>query len=362
MNSPKFKVCFLVVTFFLISSTQKNYSQNLAHTTNKNLISNPSFEKTNAAVKKLNHAMRNFGVMSDWKKLINSPDVHHPAVSEVKFMHNVPNFLKQFGAQEPRTGEGKVGMYITGGQFKEGIISNLKTKLTPGKYYYFQMYASLGEGVSRGCTSSIGAYFSARIPKITPTSKLKLHIESAKNVCDTQVWSKICGVYKAKGTEKYISLGYFGDSPKGKSIKGGGFSEAYYFIDDVLLIEMKDPKGLNPTTICDMALDFSDIEFLEGESETYKEIKKALDSYIQYVTVFNVNKVTITGHADDAGSSWENDIMASVRAYNIKAYMIEKGVDEELIEVISAGDTQPVVTEGSDLDPTSNNRVSIDIE
>ena len=129
-------------------------------------------------------------------------------------------------------------------------------------------------------------------------------------------------------------------------------------------MEMLNPTGLNPTTICGMALDFSDIEFLEGESEVYEEIKTALDSYIQYVSVFKVNSITITGHADDAGFFFENDIMAAMRAHNAKSYMIEKGVDESLIQVISASNTVPVVTdpENLDLDHTSNNRISIVIE
>ncbi|MBQ4820352.1 OmpA family protein [Aquimarina sp. MMG016] len=363
MKSPKSKSYSLIIAICVIAFSYKGLAQNLTHTTNQNLVPNPSFEKTNAAVKRLNHAMRNFGVMSDWKALVNSPDVHHPAVDDVKFMHRSPNFLKQFGSQEPRTGEGKVGLYIAGGQHKEGIITKLKSKLSAGKYYYFQMYVSLGEGVSKSCTSSIGSYFTAIKPKITPTSKLRLSIESSEVVCDTQVWTKVCGVYKAKGTEKYVSLGYFSDAPKGKSRKGsGGFSEAYYYIDDVLLMEMQDPKGLNPRTICGMALDFSDIEFLEGESEAYDDIKKALDSYIQYVNVFKVNKITITGHADDAGSSFENEIMSAVRASNVKAYMVEKGVDESLIETVFAGDTQPANIDGSDIDVTTNNRISINIE
>ncbi|MDY8134115.1 OmpA family protein [Aquimarina sp. 2201CG5-10] len=365
MNNPNPKFYFLLIVIFSLSINHKSLGQNLLHTTNENIVPNPSFERTNPAIKKLNHAMRNFGIIADWKPLVNSPDAHHPYVQEVDFNHKSPRFLSQFGSQQSRTGEGKVGMYIAGGAYKEGIIAKLNRNLSPGKYYYFQMYASPGEGVSKSCTSSIGAYFSARIPKITPTTKLRLHVKSSELICDTQVWTKVCGIYKASGKEKYISLGYFGDSPNGKSLRGSGaFSEAYYYMDDVLLIEMQDPKGIDVNAICGMVLDFSDIEFLEGESEAYEEIKKALDSYIQYVKIFKVNKIQITGHSDDAGTSFENEIMSAVRASNVKAYMIEKGVDENLIEVIFAGDTQPVVTDesSSNLDITSNNRVSINIE
>ena len=196
-------LCLFLFSFF------GSYSQNLTHTTNQNLILNPSFEQVKPSVTKLHHEMRNFGIIDGWRSLINSPDAFHPEMSKVKFIHKAPRFFNQFGQQTPRTGIAKVGMYIAGGQSKEGIITKLKQRLIPGKYYYFQMYASLAEGVSRACTSSIGAYFSARNPVITPTSKLKLHIASSEDICDTNEWTKICGVYKAKGTESYISIGIF---------------------------------------------------------------------------------------------------------------------------------------------------------
>ncbi len=361
MRVPNSKFCILLIAFTILS-VQSGNSQNFEHSKAQNLIPNPSFEDVNRSLKRMDMEMQNFGFMKDWKPAINSPDVYHPDLELIRFIHKSPNFLKQFGAQDPRTGEGKVGMYIVGGMYKEGVTAKLKRPLSAGKYYYFHMYVSLGEGISNSCTSSIGSYFSARSPKITGTSKFPLHIESSKMVCDTKGWAKVCGVYRAKGTEKYISLGYFSDSPKGKSVKGGKYDTGYYFVDDVLLMEMRDPKNLVQSQICNMALDFSPIEFLVGESEAYKEIQKALDSYIQYVTIFKVNSVKIIGHADDAGSTFENEIMSAMRASNVKQYMIEKGVDESLIEVVGAGNTMPIVTTGSDLDPDSNNRVEIKIE
>ncbi|WP_082422527.1 OmpA family protein [Aquimarina longa] len=361
MRVPNSKFYVLLI-IFTIMVTQSSIGQNFIHSKTQNLIPNPSFEATNAAIARLEMAMQNFGIIKDWKAAINSPDAYHPRLKEIRFSHKAPNFLKQFGNQDPKTGDGKVGMYIAGGAYKEGITAKLKQPLSPGKYYYFHMYVSLAEGVSNSCTSSIGSYFTARSPKITATAKFPLHIKSSKMVCDTKGWAKVCGVYKAKGTEKYISLGYFSDSPKGKSVKGKDFDTAYYFIDDVLLMEMRDPKNLVASQVCNMALDFLPVEFLIGESEAYKEIQQKLDSYIQYVKIFKVTTVKIIGHADDGGSSFENEIMSAMRANNVKKYFVEQGIDEPLIEVIAAGNTEPIVTENSNLDPESNNRVEIKIE
>ncbi|GAA3514646.1 hypothetical protein GCM10022393_30760 [Aquimarina addita] len=355
MHIPKPTLHFLLTILFVIGVQYTNNAQNL--------IPNPSFEKTNPAVKKLIHEMRNFGVVSDWKALTNSPDAHHPFVNEVNFDHKAPNFLKQFGPQEPRTGEGQVGIYIAGNNTKESFTAKLNSPLKAGKYYYFHMYVSLSEGLSNSCTSSIGSYFTARVPRITETSKYNLHIESSKLICDTKGWTKVCGIYKAKGTEKYISIGYFSDSPKGKSVKGGGFENAYYFVDDLELLEMRSVSNLVESDVCNMALDFSDVEYLIGESEVYQEIKKELDSYLQYLKIFKVNRVQIIGHANDSEISFENEILSYARAGFVKAYLIENGIDETLIESTGVANTQP--QDDPEIDNTelgSNARVQIIIE
>lgn len=356
MNSPKSNLNLLLIVIFVVCCLYSSKAQNL--------VPNPSFENTRTNLKKMKHEMRNFDILSDWKTLTNSPDAHHPAVSEMKFDHKAPNFLQQFGSQEPRTGEGKVGIYVTGNNTKESIVTKLNQPLKAGRYYYFHMYVSLGEGkVSNSCTSSIGSYFTARVPRITETSTYKLHIESSEMICDTKEWTKVCGVYRAKGTEKYMSLGYFSDTPNGKGLRGGSFSDAYYYIDDVELREMQDVKGVDVDNICNMALDFSDIEYLIGESEVYTEIKTALDSYLQYLKVFKFNSIKIVGHANDSEIEFENEILSAARAGFVREYLIENGIDETLIEHVGVSNTEP--KEGDDIDNNelgSNARVQIIID
>ncbi len=373
MKIPKSKFYFL----FLILNI------GLIHTieSQRNLIPNPSFEITNPSVKKIKMAMQNFDIMDSWKATINSPDAFHPNIENINFIHKSPNFLKQFGVQEPRTGEGKAGIYIEGGLHNEGVTAMLSGPLSKGKYYYFHMYTSLAEGVSNSCTSSIGAYFSAVYPRITETSNFPLHIKSSKMICDSKEWTKICGVYRAKGNEKYISIGYFGNNPVGKSLKSGSYDTAYYFIDDLLLIEIQDTKSVMPETICNMALDFKDVEFLIGESEIEEDIKKSLNSYIQYAKVFKITAIKIIGHANDGDavvkdeteedeenkeseieSGDPNEMLSLARANNVKAYFIENGIPEELIEAIGIGNTSPIEEIDGKIDAKSNSRVQIKFE
>lgn len=366
MRNRNSRFIVLTVVFCVFGFIQNTSAQNLTHSGGLNLIPNPSFENLDTSIRRMDMEMENFGVIKDWKVATSSPDVHHPDLDRISFLHKAPNFLKQFGDQKPRTGKGKVGMYIAGGVYKEGVTAKLKKTLTAGKFYYFHMYVSLGEGISNSCTSSIGSYFTARKPRISATSRLPLNIESSKVICDDKEWTKVCGVYRAKGTENYVSLGYFSDSPRGKAKDGGKYDAAYYYVDDAMLLEMRDTRDLSTAQICDMALDFSPLEFLVGESEVYPEIQKQLDSYIQYISIFNVKKVQIVGHADDSGSIFENEIMSAMRASNVKRYFVEKGIDESLLEVVAAGNTKPIVTaeteEDSDLDKESNNRIEIVIE
>ena len=354
MKIPNFNLRFfslIILVLFAFKSTAQN------------LIPNPGFEEVNPAVKQLTHEMRNFGIVSNWKALTNSPDAYHPFLKEVNFAHKAPKFLTQFGPQQPRTGEGKIGFFVAGNASKEGVVAKLNAPLKAGTYYYFHMYVSLSEGISNSCTSSIGPYFTAIVPRVTETSKFNLHIDSPDLICDTQGWTKICGIYKAKGTEKYVSIGYFSNSPKGKGINGGDFRDAYYFVDDLELRELQKVENLVEENVCNMALDFSDIEYLIGETEVYEEIKAALDSYLQYMKIFKINSIKIIGHANDTGIDFENEIIASTRADFVREYLIENGIDEMIIEAVGVANTEPKPLEEDEVEePGSNARVEIIIE
>ena len=179
-----------------------------------------------------------------------------------------------------------------------------------------------------------------------------------------KIGQRSAGFIKPKELKNLFLLGIFLIVPKGKRFKGGGsFADAYYFVDDLELREMQSIGNLVEADVCNMALDFSDIDYLIGETEVYEEIKASLDSYLQYIKIFKVNSIKIVGHANDTELDFENEIIAATRADYVREYLIENGVDELLIESIGVANTEPRELEEGDIEELgSNARVQIIIE
>lgn len=59
-------------------------------------------------------------------------------------------------------------------------------------------------------------------------------------------------------------------------------------------------------------------------------------------TCAEVKLVLITGHADRLGSQRYNQKLSEKRANAVKAYLVKKGVNADVIEIMGAGKTQPL--------------------
>jgi hypothetical protein len=62
----------------------------------------------------------------------------------------------------------------------------------------------------------------------------------------------IKGIYRAKGGEKFLTIGFFDKDEKFIRVRENPkndptFKSAYYFIDDVSLVPVDDPSGCNCT-------------------------------------------------------------------------------------------------------------------
>ncbi len=93
-----------------------------------------------------------------------------------------------------------------------------------------------------------------------------------------------------------------------------------------------------PITIAAKSLfDFGKAVLKPGAKETLdKEVVAKLPSFKQ------ITAVIISGHADRLGSATYNQKLSERRAEAVKAYLISKGVDANLIETYGYGKTQAV--------------------
>jgi len=157
----------------------------------------------------------------------------------------VPN--NWFGHQEPKTGEAYVGIH---NGYGSAIQCKLKEPLMKDSLYHVGFHVSLGEK-SNCAIYDIGAYISAAGIASKPRGKnknkhlyrFKPQVKNNKNnyITDTENWTKISGVYKAKGGEEYILIGTFKPFDKIEKAKLNEpcdyeCTRCLYYIDDVFVI------------------------------------------------------------------------------------------------------------------------------
>ncbi|MCF8296442.1 MAG: T9SS type A sorting domain-containing protein [Saprospiraceae bacterium] len=147
------------------------------------------------------------------------------------------------GYQYARTGNAYAGFmfytYTTSLETREYISVELINSLNPVRTYYAEFYVSLCN-ISAYGIKNVGAYFGKNIPSYNVPLGYA-HIEySGSPIIDTMNWIKVSGYFKPddEGT-KYMTIGNFADSGQTvyQKINNGVFIWAYYYIDDVLVMD-----------------------------------------------------------------------------------------------------------------------------
>ena len=82
--------------------------------------------------------------------------------------------------------------------------------------------------------------------------------------------------------------------------------------------------------------------FAFERAELADEGRKVLDDLAQKLLVLDARSIAITAHADRIGDPDYNARLAARRAHAIRAYLVDKGVSEELFRFESKGSSEPV--------------------
>lgn len=187
----------------------------------------------------------------------NTPDLYNACSTSVFF--KTPQ--TGTGWQMPLSGNGYAGIG-TGGLLndtndnrREYIECKLKDTLIAGKQYCVEFYVSLADS-SIWSMDQIGAYLSSTmVIDMSTIDNLSYQpqIESPTGfpISDTTTWVKISGILTAVGNETFITIGNFHTTSQTTSDSlGGSWYWAYYFIDDVSVIEIASCDAGNDATIC----------------------------------------------------------------------------------------------------------------
>lgn len=351
-----------------------------------NLVPNPSFEETEGRIKRNGAITVAVGWMSPTKA---SADLF---AGKVKEGFGTPN--NNLGIEEPQDGANYAGIRAFSYNDKEArnyISSRLTSTMKKDQKYCVTFYVNLAEA-SKYSSNNIGVNF----------SKKQYNISEAKSILtstsvmdkDNKIfsglfgWDQVCGVYKAKGGEKFITIGNFsanGDTEttrlkKPKGFGGASVVSAYYFIDNVSVVAIDDesdcncladdrkpetkfiyevapinPDGMDPAKIAM----FSTLYYGYGDSNISANSLAHLKVVLNMLLENSGSKIMVTSHLDEnEASDPELTKLAEERTEAVKLYMMKNGINYTRILTETKKDTEPADHSGTDLAKAKNRRVT----
>ncbi len=95
------------------------------------------------------------------------------------------------------------------------------------------------------------------------------------------------------------------------------------------------------------------------KSKIKEEALQVLPDVARLLQMYPNNKIKIEGHSDSTGSETYNQKLSARRAASIYNYFVQQGVDQERLEKIGYGETQPIASNRTNSGRILNRRVEI---
>lgn len=332
----------------------------------KNLVPNGGFEIIKGKSKFISAA-------PPWKAL--------STVDHYRF----PFFLDTEKYKGARTGKCYVGLRFQP-KYKEYMYVKLETPLKEGVSYPFEMYFRLGPW-SNVKLQTFAAYFSKRILTIKDKLDPEFMIDTiSKKGLDGENgnWMRLSGTYTAKGGEKFLTISNFAANTSKQMVKIKGapkakIKEAYYFVDDISLLDfsdtskivlkdsimkdtlmIKDSLAVKPLYKAGEIIQLKNIFFDTDKSEllpgSFIELNKLADILRTYKTM----EIQINGHTDNTGSNERNLALSEERAQAVYEYLITQGVLNKMTYA-GFGSSKPIAPNETVEGRARNRRVEVEI-
>lgn len=356
-----------------------------------NLVPNPSFDETEKKVKKGEGEIM---LATGWF----SPSEENPAdlYSEGNKKGYGTTENNDRGYEETNEGSNYAGIRVYSYRNQQPntyIQTKLVKPLIAGKTYCVKFNISLAD-LSKYASANIGMYISEKKTKEKDiagyTIRPQVMSRTNKVFDDAFVWETVCATFTAKGGERYITIGNFKDPSmidikketkkvkRPKGMQGVQNPEAYYFVEEVSVINMEELDDCS----CGEGGDEMAVVYKEEISEMTG--KSPAETIALTTVYFNNNsvdpnnvakldevaelmmanpdlKLTITGHADKRElDSFMGDISID-RAKAVYQYLIDKGVSADRLEYNGVQNNDPADSTGTMEAAAKNRRVSFSL-
>ncbi|HTA82917.1 MAG TPA: OmpA family protein [Bacteroidia bacterium] len=420
----------LIITIYLPlttigqqTDTNKSVRQHFSIKSQKDMVFNPGFELHSNLFSREPQGLRDSGYCWGWI----SPSMGVPTYCWYdSIIHAGPMNALQ---AKPRTGNACIGITIIqpGPDFIEHIQGILVEPLEANHYYKVSFWVRLSSA-SNYATCNIGALLSKNrifnrvgedfyIETMNPELKASVSNPVNKFLTDT-TWTEISGVFKAKGGERYITIGMFWDNnpeivkawlaahPYGYApyrkeftqftkmierfelvgnkyvgkAKIGNVSEtdisnAYYFLDDASVKPLPDgdtstitnDTSKNPTPgLLNIEMNknivFDAVLFEEGRSDRLLSISNnELDQLVSYLQENDNTIIKISAYTDNSNSKVISQAISDRRAAGVASYLSGR-IDSKRIKFKGYGSANPIASNNTKEGRDKNFRVEFRIE
>ncbi|MAU75846.1 MAG: hypothetical protein CL831_03105 [Crocinitomicaceae bacterium] len=373
----------------LVALTLSPYAQTF------NLVPNSGFEDTN--IKKLRSYGQMEEVSTDWFSATEVPaDVYGDGAKGDKI--GVPT--NDYGTQEPAGGLCYAGFraYSKDPRLQRSYLEvKLPQMLDRDVMYCVSFDISLAD-LSRYAVNDIGVIVSDRKIEqpnlgdmiLQPDVKQKTN----KVFQFTEGWEKFCGTFVGTGQEEYIVIGCFGSRSemtiekvkRPMGLTGPQLSHAYYFIDNVEIVEIQAKSQCVCSAVeeRDMDLvygsssvqdeDMTDVEKINASAIYYAFLKRTptgsgKQTVADIAAILKANpsmRINIVGHCDDDEAS-EGKINARYkmigknRGDQIRRMLEAAGVPASQVSVSDIGAKDPANSRDTDISRAQNRRVTFEV-
>lgn len=216
---------------------------------------------------------------------------------------------------------------------------------------------------------------------------LSLTSAASPVIASQERWTKVIGLYKAKGGERYLTIGNFigankealeAMNPEGaEEIKKYKIKGTYYCYDNISVVPKSEATleeeklvtsaveirtaPVNTSFAIGNTITLGDVNFTTGAHHILAVAFPTLDSLTAFLKKEPETIVHIHGHTDSVGSDADNLDLSLRRAQAVRDYLIQNGVAAERITFRGYGESLPKVSNDTEENRALNRRVEIEI-
>ncbi len=270
----------------------------------------------------------------------------------------------------------------------EYVQNRLQKPLKKDSLYCFSTYVRLANQCAY-TSNGLGVKFSKK-----PLKNINEALSSSPQLLINESylpykskWMLLQCKYKATGGEKYLTIGSFKPLNEIALTQVKGYSaEAYYIMDDVTLVPIKDSSvcgcNLDDLPANNIVYDTATKETIVASIDTLKvgdrfvlenvyfdidkhdllpasieSLRKLLDVMKRYPEL----KIEIGGHTSSLGGYDHNVLLSQNRAKSVKRFLIVQGVDHLRVKTEGYGPDKPIDTNDNAAGRSKNRRFEVKV-